>query len=271
VSTSESSVLYTVSDDCVGVLTLNRPDRLNALTPVMQQELFAATRCADQDSGVRAVVLTGSGRGFCAGADIDLLQRVGQGTAGADERLTRPSELLRLRKPLIAAINGPCAGIGLVLALFCDIRFAATDAKITTAFAQRGLVAEHGLSWLLPRIVGHSRALDLLLSARIVLGDEAERMGLVDRAVAREDVLSEAMAYARAVAATSAPNSTAAIKGQIYRHADCSLDEALDDSDELMRISLEGADFVEGVASYLEKRPPAFAALPANERAVPRP
>src|SRR5207253_4967308 len=131
-------------------------------------------------------------------------------------------------KPVIAAINGPCAGIGLVLALMCDIRFAAADAKITTAFARRGLVAEHGISWILPRLVGPARALDLLLSGRVVLGEEAERLGLVNRTFPRDRVLDDALAYARDIAANCAPSSLGAMKRQVYVVLDQVLTDVVD-------------------------------------------
>src|SRR3712207_2100776 len=147
------------------LLTLNRPDRLNAWTAEMQRDYFDLLDEAGSRDDVRAIVVTGAGRGFCAGADMEALQEIGAG--GLDEAAaaqdTRPQTFpLGIPKPVIAAINGPCAGIGLVQALVCDIRFAAADAKITTAFARRGLVAEHGMPWLLPRLVGHAHALDLL-------------------------------------------------------------------------------------------------------------
>jgi enoyl-CoA hydratase/carnithine racemase len=165
---------------------------------------------------------------------------------------------------VIAAINGPCAGIGLVQALMCDIRFAAADAKITTAFARRGLVAEHGMSWLLPRLVGHAHALDLLLSARVVLGDEAERLGLVNRALPGERLLDETLAYARDLAANCAPSSMAAMKRQVYEDLELPIDQALSRANVLMAESLQAPDFVEGVSSFVERRPPDFAPLAAG-------
>jgi enoyl-CoA hydratase/carnithine racemase len=158
-------------------------------------------------------------------------------------------------------VNGACAGIGMVQALMCDIRFAAADAKITTAFARRGLVAEHGISWMLPRLVGPARALDLLLSGRVVLGEEAERLGLVNRALPRESVLDETLAYARDIAANCAPSSLAAMKQQVYEDLEQALPDAVDRANALMIESLQAPDFVEGVASFVERRPPRFAPL----------
>jgi enoyl-CoA hydratase/carnithine racemase len=161
-------------------------------------------------------------------------------------------------KPVVAAINGACAGLGLVHACACDIRFAAAGAKFTTAFSRRGLVAEHGLSWTLPRIVGPGRALDLLMSGRVVLAEEALEMGLVQRVLPPDELLDATVAYADELATLSAPSSMKAIKHQVWSHLSMSVEEALADSNELMVASLREPDFKEGVASFLEKRPPAF-------------
>ena len=262
-ATRVSVVERTVAEG-VALLTLNRPDRLNAWTGEMQRAYFDLLAEAGANDDVRVVVVTGAGRGFCAGADMQSLQDIGAGgleqaAAGQD---TRPQTFpLGIEKPVIAAINGPCAGIGLVQALMCDLRFAAADAKITTAFARRGLVAEHGMSWLLPRLVGPARALDLLLSARVVLGDEAERLGLVNRALPGDALLDETLAYARDLAANCAPSSMAAMKRQVYEDLERDLDEALARANELMVDSLQAPDFVEGVSSFVERRPPQFAPL----------
>src|SRR5919199_1406363 len=183
--------------DGVALLTLNRPDRLNAWTGEMERAYFDLLADCAERAEVRAIVVTGAGRGFCAGADMQELQSIGDG--GVDEaardRDRRPQAFpMSIPKPIVAAINGPVAGIGLVQVLMCDIRFAAEDAKITTAFARRGLVAEHGMSWILPRLIGPAAALDLLLSGRVVLGREAAAMGLVNRALPAERVLEESLA-----------------------------------------------------------------------------
>jgi enoyl-CoA hydratase/carnithine racemase len=261
-----SDVVLRTIEDGVAVLTLNRPERLNAWTPELNGVYFdLLDDCAERED-VRAIVVTGAGRGFCAGADMQVLQEIGEGSVdeAASEQDPRPQTFpLGVPKPVIAAINGPCAGIGLVLALMCDVRFAAGDAKITTAFARRGLVAEHGISWMLPRLVGPARALDLLLSGCVVLGEEAERLGLVNRAFPTDRVLDEALTYARDLAANCAPSSMAAMKRQVYGDLERGLDDALGLANELMGESLQAADFVEGVASYVERRPPAFAPLGA--------
>jgi enoyl-CoA hydratase/carnithine racemase len=250
-------------DAGVAVLTLNRPDRLNAWTAELGRTYFDLLEdCAGRDD-VRAVVVTGAGRGFCAGADMEDLQTIGRGESRGPGD-TRPQTFaLTIPKPIVAAINGPCAGIGLVHALMCDIRFAADDAKLTTAFSRRGLVAEHGISWILPRLVGPAHALDLLLSARVVLGEEAARLGLVNRALPREEVLDAAVAYARDLAANCAPSSMAAMKRQVYADVDRALPDALAHANELMGESLQAPDFVEGVSSFVEKREPHFPPLRA--------
>src|SRR5262245_40032222 len=187
---SWQEIRYAV-EDRVATITLNRPDRLNAYTQSMGEELRAALGHADRDDNVRAIVLTGAGRGFCAGADMARLSAAAAGkmTLEVDQAATtdglaanfaqRNSYILGIGKPLIAGINGAVAGIGLVLTLYCDIRYMAAGAKLTTAFARRGLIAEHGISWMLPRLIGPMHALDLLLSARVLAAEEAERMGLV--------------------------------------------------------------------------------------------
>jgi enoyl-CoA hydratase/carnithine racemase len=250
--------------DGVALITLNRPDRLNAWTAEMERLYFDLLEQCAASAEVRAIVVTGAGRGFCAGADMKDLQALGDG--GPSERDVaaerRPQRLpLTIPKPIIAAINGPCAGIGLVQALMCDVRIAADGAKLTTAFARRGLVAEHGISWILPRLVGPARALDLLLSARVVLADEARELGLVNRVLAPEALLDGAVAYARELAANCSPASMATIKRQVYADLGRPLDEATESADRLMLESFAAPDFSEGVASFVEKREPRFAAV----------
>ena len=247
-------------DDGVATLTLNRPDRLNAWTDELENAYFDALEACGADPAVRVIVVTGAGRGFCAGADMESLQQIGSN--GVHERERRPQTLaLTVPKPVIAAINGACAGIGLVQALMCDLRFAARGAKFTTAFARRGLVAEHGISWILPRLVGPAHALDLLLSGRVLLAEEAERLGLVNRAIEPDRLLEETYAYARELATQCSPASMAAMKRQVYADLDRGVDAALPEADRLMLQSLQAPDFVEGVQSFLERRAPSFAPL----------
>jgi len=261
----QSEVVQRTVDDGVALLTLNRPDRLNAWTAEMERAYFGLLdECAASDD-VRVIVVTGAGRGFCAGADMKDLQQLGDGevaqqNGALEER--RPQTLpLSIPKPILAAINGPCAGIGLVQALMCDVRFAAEGAKLTTAFARRGLIAEHGISWILPRLVGPARALDLLLSGRVVLAAEAAELGLVNRTFAPEKLLDEALAYARELAVNCSPASMATMKRQVYADLERPLSDALARADQLMLASFGAPDFVEGVASFVERREPRFAPL----------
>jgi enoyl-CoA hydratase/carnithine racemase len=247
------------------VLTLNRPERLNAWTDALEERYYARLDEAEDDPEVRAIVVTGSGRGFCAGADLGDLE-AGAFTASVAEAALRHRPRprtypLTVRKPMIAAINGAAAGLGLVEALYCDVRFATPGAKLTTAFALRGLVAEYGISWLLPRLVGYSTALDLLLSGRIVRGEEALSLRLVDRLSEPERLLDDAVAYAAGLAAASSPWSMATIKAQVRADLDRSFSDAVADAEELMLASFHRPDVQEGVRSHLEQRPPAFPPL----------
>jgi enoyl-CoA hydratase/carnithine racemase len=260
----EDPVLY-AADDGVGVLTLNRPDRLNAWTPNMERRFFEVLEIAGHDPMVRVLVITGAGRGFCAGADAGLLNEIDPNLpvkVGGDREV---AELIMMPKLIVAAINGACAGLGLVLAAMCDIRFAAAGAKFSTAYARLGLVAENGSSWILPRLVGPSRALDLLASARVFRAEEALQMGLVDRVFPAERVVAETLEYAREVATVCSPRSIAAMKWQIYRHAEASLDQAIKESLALTDLSLTSPDFKEGIASYSQRRPATFPPLADDE------
>lgn len=245
----------------VGLVTLDRPDRLNAMTNRMRAAYRDALLAADADPAVRAAVVTGAGRGFCAGGDAAALDKM-VATASYEAGDPDPEGIyafqLRLGIPLVAAINGPAAGVGLVLACFCDRRFAAAGAKLTTSFARLGLPAEHGMSWLLPRIVGLPAATDLLLTGRVVLAEEARELGLVDEVHPPEDLLPAALAYATDLAANCAPGSLAAIKAQIY--ADLRRDLAQSATDALARTQqmVQTAEFREGVAAFRERRKPVF-------------
>ena len=257
-------VLFEVADD-VAVLTLNRPDRLNAWIPEMQTRYFDLLEECASRTDVRAIVVTGAGRGFCAGADMQALEQLssgddsGNGSAPGSGHDSRPVTFpLSIPKPIIAAVNGACAGLGFVYAVMCDLRFAAAEAKFTTAFARRGLVAEHGISWMLPRLIGPSRALDLLLSGRVILGTEAAELGVVNQAFPGERLLEEALAYARTLASESSPASMARMKHQVYADLERPLGESLEAANQLMADSFTGPDFGEGVRSFVERRPPKF-------------
>jgi enoyl-CoA hydratase/carnithine racemase len=253
------------------VLTLNRPERLNAWTDALEERYYERLDVAEDDPEVLAIVVTGAGRGFCAGADMGDLE---QGAEGADVEAVlrnrpRPRTFpVTVRKPMIAALNGAAAGLGLVEALYCDVRFATPEVKLTTAFARRGLVAEYGMSWLLPRLVGYSTALDLLLSGRVVLGEEALRLRLVDRLSEPGHVVDDAVAYAAGLATHSSPWSMATIKAQVQADLERSFGDAVAEAEELMIRSFDHPDVLEGVQSYQERRAPAFPSL--EPRSVPR-
>lgn len=273
-------ILYTVQDQ-IALITLNRPERLNAWTHAMGSSVRRAFDAAAQDDKVRVIVLTGAGRGFCAGADMGMLQAIGGQPQGDSARKAKMDEehapmpnpsgidvashyhqrygyMMATPKPVIAAINGACAGLGLVVSLYCDIRFASTEARFTTAFAQRGLIAEHGISWLLPRLVGTANALDLLLSARKFDGEEAARLGLVNRAFSPDTLMEQTIAYARALADTVSPRSMAIMKAQVHAAPFQDFDSALALADTQMVQSFPSEDFREGVAHFVEKRSPRF-------------
>jgi enoyl-CoA hydratase/carnithine racemase len=264
--------------DPVAIITMDRPDFLNAVTHRMQAELKHALAAAEQDPRVVGIVLTGAGRGFCAGADMQRLSATAGGDSGADEDLaefdTEAGDplmgenfrvtftyMLSISKPLIAAINGPCAGLGFCFALLCDLRIVERQAKFTTAFSQRGLIAEHASSWLLPRMIGPGRALDLLWSARKFTGDEAKDLGIAERLVEQGESRQVAIEYIKELAAVASPTSLKVIKAQVYRHLNMQLAEAMKESNVWMEESIAREDFKEGVSSFLEKRPPKFKRL----------
>lgn len=277
-------IVYEVQDG-VATLTLNRPDRLNAWTPVMEREVREAMTTATADEAVRVIILTGAGRGFCSGADMSGLSQASQSppqdaTPGDRHAAMRAEAYAAgpikggldlpqafsyhhayfptVPKPIIAALNGPTAGIGLIVALYADIRFASQAAVFTTAFARRGLVAEHGIDWILPRIVGLPNALDLLLSARKISAEEALQMGLVNKVFARESFMEEVRAYALELALMVSPRSVRIMKNQIFRAQNLDFGQALYASIPDVVDSVGSEDFKEGVAHFVEKRAPHF-------------
>jgi enoyl-CoA hydratase/carnithine racemase len=267
----ELKVLGYQVDRGIAVCTLNRPQRLNAWTNRMAAEYRWALATADQDPAVRVVVVTGAGRGFCAGGDAEALAGVAGGRPYEDPpeplALTEPVRPdfdhlltfhLGMAKPVIAAVNGPAAGIGFALMCFCDLRFAAAGAKLTTSFARLGLPAEHGVSWLLPRLIGPAHAADLLMSSRVVLAEEARDMGLVNRVCAPDDLMPETLDYARTLATETAPGAVAVIKAQLYDDLLGALDRSARRSVDLMHDMMLTPEFKEGVAALKEKRPPNF-------------
>ncbi|MGH9306732.1 MAG: enoyl-CoA hydratase-related protein [Acidimicrobiales bacterium] len=292
------TTIYEV-DSGVGVITLNRPDRLNAWTARMALEYRALMVGADADPDVRVIVITGAGRGFCAGADLKALDNMadagsydggvgvdGGSGSGAGDKTTELGQApragsalfegalrgldpdldnehsfpLALSKPVIAAVNGPAAGVGFVLMCFADIRFAAAGAKLTTSFGRLGLPAEHGVSWILSRLVGPARAADLLFSSRVVRAEEAENMGLINKVVERSELMEFVLDYAKRMAGEIAPSSLAAMKAQLYADLRGDVGPGAARAVDLMRAMVEAPDFAEGVKAFQAGRPPQFLA-----------
>ncbi len=255
--------------DHIATITLNRPQQLNAWTDTMAEEVHAAMWAVSADDAVRVIVLTGAGRAFCAGGDVT-------GFKSTDPRqlldkLPRPYDFSRrpdyqsraayfpaIQKPIVAMLNGAAAGLGLVHALFCDVRFASDEATLTTAFSRIGLASEYGMGWILNRVVGHANALDLLLSGRKVRGVEALRLGLVNQIHPAEQLRAATYAYAKELAELVSPRSARVIKRQLWELPFQSLHEALlTDSDEMLRANVS-EDFQEGKRAFMEKRAPRF-------------
>jgi enoyl-CoA hydratase/carnithine racemase len=272
--------LYNVANR-VATITLNRPDKLNAWTALMESEVRSHMENAEQDDEVRVIILTGAGRGFCAGADMSLLSAVAERGLdyrdlddrgreqvlrdGANRREGAAPDFQKkysyfpaIGKPVIAAINGPVVGLGLVITLYCDLRLASDAGRFSTTFARRGLIAEYGMAWMLPRIIGIAIALDLLFSARTIDAAEALRMGLVNRVFPRESFLEKAQESAQELASTVSPRSLRIIKRPAYEAMSQPLAEAFDISVREMMACFRTEDFKEGVAHFVEKRPAAF-------------
>ncbi|MDJ0930683.1 enoyl-CoA hydratase-related protein [Breoghania sp.] len=265
--------------DRIATITLNRPDRLNAWTPRMADEVRHAVGIAGQDPDIRCIAITGTGRGFCAGAEVKNLEiTVERGKSRGEETL-HPDDiafedapgpdlagiypdhfgyLYDCPKPVIATINGPCVWIDLVFTLYCDFRYAAEDAVFTTAFAARGLIAEHGSAWVLPRLIGEQAALDLLLSARKFRGTEAAALELVNAALPGTSLMETVRETAAHLAVISSPRSMAVMKRQIQATRSQDFAKALAVADTEMHASFATPDFREGVESLVEQRTPAF-------------
>ncbi len=280
-----NEILYEVNDP-VAIISFNRPQAMNAWTDSMGREFEDAVKRASADPAVVGIIVTGAGRAFCAGADMKVLNSLSSGdpaasgraasgdatgasaSSAADEPIDdfsgRFPFLMRVPKPIIAAINGAVAGMAYPLTLCCDMRFMAPEAVMVTSFAQRGLIAEWGLSWLLPRTVGPAVALDLLYSARKVGAEEALRIGLVNGVVPAEDLIEHCSAYIRNLAANCSPTSMAVMKQQVYQHLHVGLGAAERDALRLMQESFTRPDFKEGVQSFLQKRPPEFPRIAAE-------
>ncbi len=267
-------ILYDVNDP-VATITLNRPHALNAWTERMGAEIKHAVARAEADKSVVAIVITGAGRGFCAGADMNSLQDITEGARAAEipaELEAHPGDpemgedfqggthtyMLSVKKPVIAAINGPAAGMALPILLACDLRFASEKAVFTLAFSKRGLIAEWGCAWLLPRIMGTGHALDLLFSSRKIDAQEAERIHLVNRTLPHDELLPYVREYVEDLAAECSPASLRIMKRQVYQQLTREFGPSEKEAVQLMVESFDRPDFREGVMSFVEKRPPKF-------------
>ena len=278
-NTDYQEIIYEVTEP-VATITMKRPEALNAQTVRMLAEIRHAMGAAEQDERVVGIVLTGAGRGFCPGMDMNALDSMSSGSGQTKDDLYHlradPGDpalgenfrvaytyLMSVRKPIIAAINGACAGLGFAIATIADLRVVERQAKFSTAFSQRGLIAEHGVSWTLPRLIGSGNALDLLWSARKFNGEEAKEIGLAERLVETGEARSIAQDYVRNLAASAAPVSLQVMKAQVYRHLNMPLAEAMHETNDWMAQSLTKDDFREGVRSFIEKRPPQFSRVKA--------
>jgi enoyl-CoA hydratase/carnithine racemase len=256
----------------VALIRLNRPAALNALTYAMLADIRRLVGLAEKDPEVTAIAFVGEGRGFCSGLDAEVLRqttaagesrRAESSAAGGAQRANADppgmfSYLPRISKPVISAVNGVAAGGGFVLAMMSDLRFGSDAASFTTVFSKRGLIAEHGTSWLLPRLVGPSRALDLLWSSRRIHAEEALRIGLLDRVFPTEELLDSLVAYVDELAANVSPSAIAVMKSQVYRHLSDAMEPALADADRLTQAQLKHPDAYEGAMSLIERRAPNF-------------
>jgi len=268
------AVRYAAGDG-VGLITLNRPHRGNAWTGRMAFEYRTATQLAEQDERVGVIVVTGEGRHFCVGADTRALDRfadTGEYESGVRDPLPEPGDPehpaygtvfgfpLAVAKPVIAAVNGAVAGVGFVLASFCDLRFGAAGAKWTPSTSKLGLPAEHGISWILPRLIGYGRAAEWLLSSRVVLSEEAQGMGLVHAVHPPEQVLEETLLYARRLVDEAAPSSLRTAKRQLSLDLFRTLAESGDEATRLIEEMIGSDEYRQGIRALLAKRPPGFAA-----------
>jgi enoyl-CoA hydratase/carnithine racemase len=276
---TDEAVLYETTETGVAILTLNRPDRLNTWGGDIATAFHACVDRAEADPGVRVIVLTGSGRAFCAGAQLGSVATLGESLGDSPAESANQSPMpnmddlvgerhphfvTTLNKPIIAAINGSCVGIGLTQALMCDVRFAAAGAKFAAPFARRGLIAEYGISWILPRLVGWAVALDLLLSGRTFLAEEAAELGLVKEVVEPDQLMPRVLAYAEDMALHCSPASMAIIKRQAYGDATTDVTDASARAETLLQESLRRPDVIEGIVSFLEKRTPDFPGLASS-------
>lgn len=274
-------ILY-ATDGSAAIITMNRPETLNALTDLTQAEIRHALDQSERNVNVMGTVLTGAGRGFCSGVDMNALGKMSEagrrlgsshahlnaspGNPEKDPNFTEsPTYFLALRKPLIAAINGACAGLGFSYATFADLRFVDSNSRLTTSFAQRGLIAEHGTSWMLPRLIGPANALDLFWTSRKFDGKEAFRIGYANKLCEPGQCVQDAVQYLNDLAKSCAPSSIMMMKRQVFRHLNQELGTAMQESTTWMDESLKREDFKEGVQSFVERREPRFASIDVSE------
>ncbi|WP_258341257.1 enoyl-CoA hydratase-related protein [Saccharopolyspora gregorii] len=264
-----STGIRTSTGDGVRTVHFTRPEQRNAMDGAMFTAYYTALAEADDDPEVRAIVVTGDGDWFCSGAAPDALHLLaGDDAPDLETALGHPPHLpMTLRKPLIAAVNGGAAGLGLAQALFADVRFLAEGARLSTAFSRLGLIGEYGTAWLLPRLVGVGAAMDLLLSARKIDAAEAAALGLAQHVLPRAEVLPAAQEYARGLAAHCSPRSMAIIKQQVWRGLDLDGPRAVAESVRLMGESLRAPDFQAAVQRLGQRGPVGFPPLPPNRSA----
>jgi enoyl-CoA hydratase/carnithine racemase len=251
-------------DQGVLLLTLNRPERNNAWNMELEEAYFAALTDAAADPETRVIVVTGAGKSFCPGIDMQILAAATEGERASDVPRLPMTFARFVPKPVIAAINGACAGIGVVQACAADLRFAARGAKLATSFARRGLPAENALSWILPRMIGTGAAMDLLMSGRTISAEEAHSLGLIDRLYDRDELLAETLSYARDVAQNCSPRSMAVIKEQVLADWERGAEESRRVAVRLLEQMRDQDDMREGTRSFMEKRPPQFEGLSAR-------
>lgn len=269
-----SDIIYETSDR-IATITMNRPDKSNAWTPRMGNEMKTAMQEADRDDSVRVIIVTGAGKNYCAGADMGSLSNIARGTeTPSGERTVRSEEsepgatrpdfrgqfswVLALRKPVIAAINGACVGLGLTKSLYYDVRIASERARLGLIFVQRGLAIEHGSSWMLPRLVGLGKAVEMAVTGRLLDAQEALAAGLVNRVVPHDQLMSVTREMASEIATKCSPLGVAEAKKMVYTHLFTDLATGMRDDDELMGRMTRSEDFKEGVEAFLQKRPPQF-------------
>ena len=265
-----STVLYDVADG-IATLTLNRPDRLNAVNGTVIRELVEAFDRTDADDGVRAVIVTGAGRAFCAGADLGggatTFDRPGDGPdTHRDGGGIVTLRIFESKKPVIAAINGPAVGFGITFTLPMDVRLASSDAKIGFVFARRGVVPEACSTWFLPRLVGVAQAAEWTYTGRVFSAEEARAGGLVSRVLSPAELLPAARALAREIADNTSAVSVALIRQMLWRMLGADHPRAAHRVDSLgMWYTGRSADAREGITSFLEKRPPRFTGQPSKD------